>query len=142
MIERVSYTSRALVIGVLLALTVATGSLAQTPKPPTRVDILRGEYGRYRANNDLLFYGLSIRVDPEKKSVSGYNMIRFKMLKDDTRIQLDLYDNLNVDRITFNPANPSVPNGTTDRGLRNRGQYRPPNPPVLLKYEQIGRAHV
>src|SRR3954468_17478880 len=75
---------------------------AQTPpppRPPTRADILRGEYGRYRANNDLLFYHLDVRVDPEKKSIAGTNTIRFRMLKDDTRIQLDLYANLNVDEI-------------------------------------------
>lgn len=67
--------------------------------PPTRADVLRGEYGRYRANNDLLFYHLDVRVDPEKKFISGKNTIRFRMLQDDTRIQLDLYANLNVDRI-------------------------------------------
>jgi aminopeptidase N len=72
---------------------------ASTPKPPTHADILRGEYGRYRANNDLLFYDLDIRVDPAKKVISGSNTIRFKMLKDDTRIQLDLYDNLKIDKI-------------------------------------------
>lgn len=27
-----------------------------TQRPPTRADILRGEYGRYRANNDLLSF--------------------------------------------------------------------------------------
>src|ERR1700704_5535941 len=68
-------------------------------RPPTRADILRGEYGRYRANNDLLFYHLDIRIDPEKKFIKGKNTIRFKMLKDDNRIQLDLYDNLNIDKI-------------------------------------------
>ena len=74
---------------------------AQTPAQPapTRANILRGEYGRYRANNDLLFYHLDVRVDPEKKFVGGRNTIRFRMLKDDTRIQLDLYANLSVDRI-------------------------------------------
>ena len=71
----------------------------QTQKPPTRADVLRGEYGRYRANNDLLFYRLDVRVDPDKKSIAGRNTIRFRMLKDDTRIQLDLYANLNVDKI-------------------------------------------
>ena len=70
-----------------------------TQKPPTRGDILRGEYGRYRANNDLLFYHLDVRVDPAKKSITGRNTIRFRMLKDDTRIQLDLYANLSVDKI-------------------------------------------
>jgi aminopeptidase N len=100
------------VIGVLLVLTAVAGTAlrAQTSQrggappagpTPTHADILRGEYGRYRVNNDLLFYDLDIRVDPEKKFISGKNTIRFKMLKDDTRIQLDLYDNLNVDRIVY-----------------------------------------
>ena len=73
----------------------------QAPAEPTRANILRGEYGRYRANNDLLFYHLDVRVDPEKKFISGKNTIRFKMLQDDTRIQLDLYANLNVDKIVL-----------------------------------------
>ena len=68
-------------------------------RPPTRADQLRGEYGRYRANNDLLSYLLDIRVDPERKFISGTNTIRFRMLADDTRIQLDLYANLAVDEI-------------------------------------------
>jgi len=70
-------------------------------RPPTRADILRGEYGRYRANNDLLFYHLDIRIDPDKKWISGKNTIRFRMLKDDARVQLDLDANLNVDRIVL-----------------------------------------
>jgi hypothetical protein len=32
-----------------------------------------------------------VRVDPDKKWISGKNTVRFKMLKDDTRIQLDLF---------------------------------------------------
>jgi aminopeptidase N len=70
-----------------------------TQQPPTRADILRGEYGRYRANNDLLSYRLDVRVDPGSKSIAGRNTIRFRMLKADTRIQLDLYANLDVDKI-------------------------------------------
>lgn len=99
------------VVAILLILTAAAAPLfAQTTQrtgapqvapTPNQADIPRGEYGRYRANNDLLFYHLDIRVDPEKKFVNGKNTIRFKMLKDDTRIQLDLYDNLKVDKILF-----------------------------------------
>ncbi len=73
-----------------------------TPNPgPIHADILRGEYGRYRSNNDLLSYDLDIRIDPDKKFLSGKNTIRFKMLKDDNRIHLDLYENLNIDKITL-----------------------------------------
>jgi aminopeptidase N len=67
--------------------------------PPTRADILRGQYGRYRANNDLLFYRLDVRVDPNRNSIAGTNTIRFRMLADDNRIQLDLAANLNIDKI-------------------------------------------
>jgi len=103
-------------VRVLVALSVwfiGLGGLAaaQTPpskpdpapilRPPTRADILRGEYGRYRANNDLRHYTLDVRVDPDRKILSGVNRIRFRMLRDDTRIQVDLYANLNVDRIVL-----------------------------------------
>ena len=68
---------------------------------PTRYDFLRGAYGPYRANNDLLYYHLDIRVDPDKQTITGKNTIRFKMLKDGTRIQLDLRDTLKIDKILY-----------------------------------------
>ena len=82
-----------------LAMAVIAQAQSQSPAPPSRADILRGEYSQYRANNDLLSYDLDVRVDPERKFISGKNTIRFRMLRDDTRIQLDLFANLNVDRI-------------------------------------------
>jgi aminopeptidase N len=66
-----------------------------------RMSVLRGEYGRFRANNDLLYYHLDIRIDPTAKTIKGKTQIRFKMLADDQRIQLDLYANLAVDRILW-----------------------------------------
>ena len=66
---------------------------------PTRLDLLRGAYGEDRANNDLISYHLDIRVDPEKKYISGKNTIRFKMLKDGKRIHLDLNEALKIDTI-------------------------------------------
>jgi aminopeptidase N len=68
---------------------------------PTRYDMLRGAYGPYRANNDLLYYHLDIRVDPDRQLISGKNTIRFRMLKDGTRIQLDLRDSLAIDKILY-----------------------------------------
>jgi aminopeptidase N len=99
-----------IVVGLIAWATAAAAQEAQAPKPPqtpaapARANVLRGEYGRYRANNDLLFYHLDVRVDPDKRYLSGKNTIRFRMLQDDTRIQLDLYANLNVDKIAMGPA--------------------------------------
>jgi aminopeptidase N len=84
----------ALIILAVIALAPPRLATAQT-----KANILRGEYGRYRANSDLLYYHLDIRVDPEKKKITGKNTVRFKMLKDDNRIQLDLHAALAVDKI-------------------------------------------
>jgi len=100
-------TALATLIIMVVALSAETiqSTRAQSAMPskqaPTHADLLRGQYGQYRANNDLLSYYLDVRVDPEKKFLSGKNTIRFKMLKDDTRIQLDLTDALNIDKILF-----------------------------------------
>src|SRR5580658_3919968 len=99
----------------LLTCSVATvfaqtsQSTPPSPKPavlaePTAQDLLRGSYGPYRANNDLLYYHLDLRVDPDKKFISGTNTIRFKMLADGTRIQLELYPNLQIEKITLGPT--------------------------------------
>jgi aminopeptidase N len=89
--------------------TADTGRKARRPAPApqrfTEADSLRGTYGPYRANNDLLYYHLDVRVDPEKQFLSGKNTIRFKMLSDGTRIQLDLVTAFNIDKILLDGAN-------------------------------------
>ena len=105
--SRIAFAVALLALASSASAQNATPQAAPRPLPPTsmrapsRADLLRGEYGRYRANNDLLFYHLDVRVDPVKKTIGGTNTVRFKMLKDDTRIQLELYANLNVDKIVY-----------------------------------------
>ena len=101
------------IVVVFLLSSVFAQQPQRTPPPstlraPTRAEILRGEYGRYRANNDLLYYDLDVRVDPEKKWISGKNTIRFKMLKDDTRIQLELFCELHHRSIVHGHADAEV----------------------------------
>jgi aminopeptidase N len=79
--------------------TPAAAKVNDAEVAPTRLDLLRGSYGEDRANNDLISYHLDIRVDPEKKYLSGKNTIRFKMLKDGKRIHLDLNEALRIDKI-------------------------------------------
>ncbi len=74
---------------------------AEAPAAPSRANVLRGEYGPYRANNDLLYYHLDVRVDPVKQTIGGKNTIRFRMLKDDSKIQLDLSAALDIEKIVF-----------------------------------------
>src|SRR6476469_7015337 len=88
----------------VISIEAASTKAVQTSSAPSRANILRGEYGRFRANNDLLYYHLDVRVDPEKKTIGGKNTIRFKMLKDDSRIQLDLHAALAIDKILLGDA--------------------------------------
>ena len=85
---------------VLMALPAgAQQAPASTESAPSRADVLRGEYGRYRANNDLLHYALDIRVDPARRTVTGSNTIKFRMLADDTRVQLDLQPAMTIESV-------------------------------------------
>ncbi len=103
-----NFCKRLAQVAVFLMFMAAAGSshaalqqaaASATSAAPSRADILRGAYGPYRVNNDLLSYHLDVRVDPEKQSISGKNSVRFKMLADGTRIQLDLHPALDVDKI-------------------------------------------
>ena len=106
--------SAALVLGLsfLTAPSAAPQSSAspkvETAPSPKEADRLRGFYGPYRANNDLLYYGLHVRVDPAKQLLSGSNSIRFKMLEDGTRIQLDLLPVFQIDRIVLHQTSGST----------------------------------
>ena len=89
---------RILLHAAIVACLVGSNSLF-AQQTPTRSEILRGAYGPHRANNDLLYYHLDIRVDPIEKSLLGKNSIRFRMLQDGSRIQIDLVEHLGIDKI-------------------------------------------
>ena len=84
-----------------LASAQTTPAVGATPLPLSGGDRLLGGYGPYRANNDLLHYSLHVRVDPAKKFLSGMNAIRFRMLEDGNRIQLDLAPTFRIDGISL-----------------------------------------
>ncbi|WP_026976348.1 M1 family metallopeptidase [Flavobacterium tegetincola] len=67
----------------------------------TRKDSLQGGFSFERMCFDVLRYDLDIKVDPEKKFISGSNTISFKMLQESKIIQLDLFENMKVDSIVF-----------------------------------------
>jgi aminopeptidase N len=89
-----------------LAGTQATSPAAAATVAPALSggDRLLGGYGPYRANNDLLHYHLHVRVDPAKQFLSGMNAIRFRMLEDGKRIQLDLVPTFQIDGIFLESA--------------------------------------
>jgi len=67
----------------------------------TRQDTLQGGLRPERTNYDVQRYDLNIKVDPDKKFISGYNDVTFKVVETTAKIQLDLFANMRVDSIVF-----------------------------------------
>ncbi len=66
----------------------------------TKQDTLRGSITPERAWWDLSYYDLNIKVQPDKKYISGYNMIHYKVLEENNVIQIDLQEPLEITGIS------------------------------------------
>lgn len=67
----------------------------------TKRDSLQGGLPFERTSYDILNYYLKIKVDIENKSISGFNNIIFTVKAQTPVIQLDLFENMQIDSITF-----------------------------------------
>jgi aminopeptidase N len=67
-----------------------------------RKDSLHGGLRFERTCYDVLRYDLNIKLNPEEKSIVGFNEISFKVLENTSRIQVDLFENMKIDSIIFN----------------------------------------
>jgi Peptidase family M1 domain len=67
----------------------------------TREDSLQGMLTPLRSCYDVLFYGLDLTILPETRSIRGSNTIRFRVVHDFDRLQVDLHANLKIDRILY-----------------------------------------
>ncbi|MDO5986325.1 M1 family metallopeptidase [Flavivirga amylovorans] len=68
----------------------------------TRQDTLRGSITPERSWWDLNYYHLDIKVDPDKKFISGKNTIQYTVLEDFSIMQVDLQTPLNLTKATQN----------------------------------------
>ncbi|MUP46323.1 M1 family peptidase [Gramella sp. BOM4] len=67
----------------------------------TEADSLRGSLRPERTNYDVRKYHLKLKVKPEEKSISGSNIITFKVVNDMPVMQLDLFENMKIDSILY-----------------------------------------
>lgn len=92
------------VIGIIVL--VNNYSFAQLgtglPEKFTRKDSLRGTLTPERANYDVTFYNLDLKIDIENKYISGSNIIQFKVKNNLPVLQFDLFDNLKITKVEWN----------------------------------------
>lgn len=67
----------------------------------TEADTLRGALTETRSAYDVSFYELNISIHPEDKFLEGFVDIQFEMTQSTDRIQVDLYRNMRVNKVTY-----------------------------------------
>jgi aminopeptidase N len=67
----------------------------------TRADTLRGMWSPERSCYDVTFYHLDVKIDPAQHSIAGSNTIAFEVVTAANRIQVDLFDNMNIEKIVL-----------------------------------------
>lgn len=68
----------------------------------TRRDSLQGGLRPERTCYDVQRYDLNIKINPDEKTIVGYNEIAFKVVDNSSKIQIDLFENMQIDSIIYN----------------------------------------
>ncbi|MNF22646.1 Aminopeptidase N [compost metagenome] len=66
----------------------------------TRQDSVRGSITKERAWWDVKYYHLDIKVNPSDSTITGSNMIRYQVLQEYNRMQIDLQNPMEIQKVT------------------------------------------
>lgn len=96
MIKKISF---AILFFILTANTFA--QLGQNKISFSHSDSLRGTLTDLRTCYDVVYYDLNVDVNISDESINGFNKIYFRAQSDFDKMQVDLFKNMSVDRISF-----------------------------------------
>lgn len=86
---------------LLVAPSRGTAQLMVGKKSFSRADSLRGELTTLRSCYDVNYYHLTVKLNIEKRFISGSNEFRFTATADFAKLQIDLFDNLKIEKIVY-----------------------------------------
>ncbi|MDX1585940.1 MAG: M1 family metallopeptidase [Balneolaceae bacterium] len=89
----------ALLLSLWISVLPADAQLLQEQSEFSRADSLRGSITPERAWWDVTFYDLSVNIFPEDSTISGYNHITYRVTDSPQKMQIDLQQPLEIDRI-------------------------------------------
>ncbi|MFE3867781.1 M1 family metallopeptidase [Flavobacterium sp. LS2P90] len=89
---------------IFIVLFITNGLIAQdlvgkSEQVFTRQDTLRGSITKERAWWDVKFYHLDIKVNPLDKTITGSNTIRYQVVKEYNRMQIDLQNPMEIYKV-------------------------------------------
>ena len=108
-----------------------------------RADSLRGFLFPERNCFDVTYYHLSLKVDPQEKFIKGFTDIHFDALTDFDVLQIDLFENLKINRIEFEDQNLSFTREYNAVFISfNRKVFKGENTSIKVYYEGNPRVAV
>jgi aminopeptidase N len=91
------------ILSTIFLLALSISSFAQTiVSPATEGDYLRGSLRPERTCFDVHYYDLNINIDTLNRSISGVSNVYFNVIESTTKIQLDLFADMRITKITRN----------------------------------------
>jgi len=90
---------------VLFLPVIAKAQLLQEKEKYTHADTLRGSLSPLRSCYDINYYQLDVKVNIDQRAISGSNQFKFTATEDFTKLQFDLFANLNVDKVVYKGKN-------------------------------------
>ena len=139
---------------ILLSLALMLAATAAHSQEFTKGDTLRGMLSPLRTCYDVVYYDLDVKVDIEKKRLSGSNLFMFRATQNFNRLQFDLFDNMQVDSVVYRGGklpytrefNAVFVDFATPIGINTIDSFRVyyQGTPIAAKMPpwEIGRAHV
>ncbi len=88
-----------IILFIQLFVTISSAQLMTSKAGFSRKDTLRGMLTPLRTCYDVHYYHLDIEVDPEHRSIKGSNAIYFQVLDGTEMIQVDLFENMEINNI-------------------------------------------
>ena len=82
--------------------TFSQSLLSEKTEQFTEQDTLRGTITPERSWWDLTYYHLDIKINPDEKYISGKNTIQYKVLKENSLMQIDLQAPLKITKVIQN----------------------------------------
>lgn len=95
--------AKSITLGLLMcsAVQFSQAQLMKAKDIYNKADSLRGELTPLRTCYDIQYYHLDVKVDIDKKFISGSNLFKFQAVERFNKLQFDLFDNLSVDKVEY-----------------------------------------
>ena len=95
------YLATLILLSTAIIALPAKAQLLKEKEQFTHADSLRGMLTPLRTCYDINYYHLDIKIDIDKKFISGSNQFKCTATQDFNKLQFDLFANLNIAKVVY-----------------------------------------